>query len=82
MLYKQSELNVKNLPNSLLDIAISKNNNKRLIKYLTQVKTESKNNFLLKEFKRKTKIYDKQRNQTYKILDDAIVNLIGDEIDR
>lgn len=80
--YKQSELNVKNLPNSLLDIAISKNNNKRLIKYLTQVKTESKNNFLLKEFKRKTKIYDKQRNQTYKILDDAIVNLIGDEIDR
>ncbi len=80
--YHQSELNVKNLSNNLLDLAIERNGNKRLIKYLTQVKEENKDNFLLKEFIRKTKIYDIQRNQSYEILDTNIVKLIGENIDR
>lgn len=80
--YLQSELNVKNLPDEIINLAISQNNNKQMIKYLTKCKQEYKNNFLLDEFIRKTKIYDKQRNQNYKVLDKAIVSLIGENIDR
>lgn len=80
--YLQSELNVKNLPNEIIDLAIKQNNNEQMIKYLTKCKQEYKDSFLLKEFVRKTKIYDKQRKQNYKILNNAIVKLIGEHSDR
>ena len=74
--YAKSELNVKNLPDDIINIAIEKNSNKQILQYLTKCKQEYKDSFLLKEFARKTKLYDKQRNQNYKILDNCIVDII------
>lgn len=74
--YAKSELNVKNLPDEIINYAIERNTNKQVIQYLTKCKQEYKDSFLLKEFARKTKLYDKQRNQTYKVLDNYIVQII------
>ena len=80
--YAQSELNVKNLPDEIINLAIEQNTNTQLVKYLIKSKQEYKDSFLMNQFIRKTKIYDRQRNQSFKILDNTIVRLIGDNIDR
>ena len=66
MLYKphaKSELNVKKPPNDIINSAIERNSNKHILQYLTKCKEEYKDSFLLKEFARKTKLYDKKRTQ-------------------
>ena len=73
--YDKNELNVKNLPDELLEQVYMPDNKPK--KYIASLIGQQKNEFLLKEFARKTKIYDKHMNQSYTVLDQRIVDLIN-----
>ena len=72
--YEKSELNVKNMPDNLLEQVYMPTSKPK--KYIAGLIGKEKNINMLKEFARKTVIYDKLRNQSYKVLDHRIVNLI------
>lgn len=72
--YEKSELNVKNLPDNLLEQVYMPTDKPK--KYIANLIGKDKDIKMLKEFARKTVIYDKLRNQSYKVLDHRIVNLI------
>lgn len=78
--YNGSELNVKNLPKDIIVQAIELSSNYKVKKYLNSIKDNSKNKNLLYEFIRKTKLYDKHRNQSYSVLHPSIVNLIKEGV--
>ena len=78
--YDKSELNVKNLTKDIIVQAIESNSNYKVKTYLQSIKDDSKDKNLLYEFIRKTKLYDKHRNQSYSVLHPSIVNLIKEGI--
>ena len=78
--YHKSELNVKNLTKDIIVQAIESNSNDKVKTYLQSIKDDSKDKNLLYEFIRKTKLYDKHRNQSYSVLHPSIVNLVKEGI--
>lgn len=73
----KNELCVRWLPHHLVNEAIQEIDIPTVNRYLQSIDTTAEGNVqMLKEFVRKTIIYDKQRNQDYRVLDPRIVALI------